>query len=117
MDDIRRWHPTPRMHQAVAHGGLVFTAGQVAQDNGGKSVTAQTTEILQRIDNLLEEAGTAKNRVLTASIYLANIGDFDEMNRVWDAWVAPDGKPARTTIEARLTEPQFTVEISVIAAI
>jgi enamine deaminase RidA (YjgF/YER057c/UK114 family) len=117
MTVIDRWQPTIRMNQAVAHAGVLYTAGQVAQDNPGASVGEQTAEILGRIDALLAAAGSDKSRILTASVYLANMGDFDAMNRAWDAWVAQDAKPARTTIEARLTEPCYSVEISVIAAV
>lgn len=117
MTDIQRLHPTQRMHQAVIHGGLVYTAGQVAQDHPGASVAVQTKDVLDRIDRLLAEAGTDKTRILTAYLYLADMADFDEMNTVWDAWVAPDGKPARTTIEAKLTEAHYTIEIGVIAAL
>jgi enamine deaminase RidA (YjgF/YER057c/UK114 family) len=117
MSDILRWQPTVRMHQAVAHNGLLFSAGQVADASRGKSVAEQTAEILDQVDRILYDAGADRSRLLSATIYLADIKDFDEMNSIWDAWIAPDGKPARTTIEARLTEPDFAVEISVIAAI
>ena len=116
MTDIQRWHPTARMNQMVAYNGLVFTAGQVAEENAGNSVTEQTTEILRNVDSLLAEAGTDKSRILSATIYLADIASFGEMNTVWDAWVAPDGKPVRATVEARLAGPQYAVEIAVIAA-
>ncbi len=117
MPEITRLHPTVRMHQVVIHNGTIYTAGQVAEANAGDSIEAQTREILERIDALLAEAGSAKNRILTAYVYLADIADFAGMNSVWDAWVAPDGKPVRTTIEARLTDPAFKVEIGVIAAV
>ena len=116
MTDIKRWHPTARMNQMVAYNGLVFTAGQVAEENAGNSVTEQTAEILRNIDSLLAEAGTDKSRILSATIYLADIASFAEMNTVWDAWVDPDGKPVRATVEARLAGPQYAVEIAVIAA-
>jgi len=116
MTDIKRWHPTARMNQMVAYNGLVFTAGQVAEENAGNSVTEQTAEILRNIDSLLAEAGTDKSRILSATIYLADIASFAEMNTVWDAWVAPDGKPVRATVEARLAGPEYAVEIAVIAA-
>lgn len=116
MTDIKRWHPTARMNQMVAYNGLVFTAGQVAEENAGKSVAEQTAEILRNIDSLLAEAGTDKSRILSTTIYLADIASFGEMNQVWDGWVAPDGKPVRATVEARLAGPQYAVEIAVIAA-
>lgn len=117
MTDIRRLHPTVRMHQAVAHNGVLYTAGQVAQNNPGAPVAVQTAEVLQRIDDLLADAGSHKGRILSANLYLADMADFDAMNSVWDAWIDPDGKPARTTVQALLTDPQFTIEIGVIAAI
>jgi len=116
MSEIKRFHPTARMHQMVAHNGLVFTAGQCAEATMGQNATEQTVEILTRIDSLLREAGTDKTRLLSATIYLADIADFDAMNKAWDAWVSPDGKPVRATVEARLTDPGFKVEIAVIAA-
>ena len=116
MTEIKRWHPTARMNQMVAYNGLVFTAGQVAEENAGKSVADQTAEILRNIDGLLAEAGSDKSRILSATIYLADIASFAEMNTVWDAWVSRDGMPARATVEARLTGPEYAVEISVIAA-
>lgn len=116
MTEIKRWRPTARMNQMVAYNGLIFTAGQVAEENAGKSVAEQTAEILRNIDSLLAEAGSDKSRILSATIYLADIAGFGEMNTVWDTWVAPDAKPARATVEARLAGPEYAVEISVIAA-
>jgi len=116
MADIQRWRPTIRMNQAVAHAGLFHTAGQVADDAANEEAEAQAAAILDKIDALLAEAGIDKSHILTACVYLADIADFDAMNRAWDAWVPQDHKPARTTIEARLTEPAFKVEISIVAA-
>jgi len=117
MTDIVRIEPGSRMSQAVVHGGLAYLAGQVALDAPGASVTEQTQAILARIDALLAAAGTSKQKLLTASIWLADISGFAEMNAVWDAWVAPGAAPARATVESKLAAPQFTVEIAVVAAI
>lgn len=105
------------MSQAVVHGGVVYLSGQVALDSGGDSVTAQTNEVLRRIDALLSEAGSSKSKLITASIWLADISTFAEMNAVWDAWVDPQNTPARATVESKLAAPKFTVEIAVIAAV
>jgi enamine deaminase RidA (YjgF/YER057c/UK114 family) len=112
---IQRIQPGKRMSQAVVHGNLVFLAGQVAVDKAGASVAEQTRNILERIDALLKEAGTDKAKLLSANIWLADIARFDEMNGVWDAWVAEGCAPARATVEAKLASPQYTVEIAVIA--
>ena len=113
---IQRIQPGKRMSQAVVHGNMVFLAGQVAVDKPGASVAEQTRNILERIDALLKEAGTDKTRLLSANIWLADIARFDEMNGVWDAWVAVGCAPPRATVEAKLASPQYTVEIAVIAA-
>jgi enamine deaminase RidA (YjgF/YER057c/UK114 family) len=112
---IRRLHVGPRMSQAVIHGGTVYLAGQVA-DDPAPSVRAQTQQILAKIDRLLGEAGSDKSRVLSATVWLADIGRFDEMNEVWDAWVAPGDPPARATVQAALARPANLVEIMVVAA-
>jgi enamine deaminase RidA (YjgF/YER057c/UK114 family) len=112
---IRRIEPGPRMCQAVAHGGTVYLAGQVGAP--GESVAAQTQAVLQQIDRLLAEAGSDKSRILTATIWLADIGDFAEMNTVWDTWVDPANPPARATGESRLAAPEYKVEIIVVAAV
>jgi enamine deaminase RidA (YjgF/YER057c/UK114 family) len=113
---IERIEPGPRMSQAVVHDGMVFLAGQVAQGKPGASVAEQTRDILARIDALLAAAGTDKTKLLTANIWLADIKTFDEMNGVWDRWVAPGAAPARATVEAKLAAPHYTVEIAVTAA-
>ena len=85
---IRRIGAGARMSQAVVHGDTVYLAGQVAAQTSGADVAEQTRQILAAIDKLLAEAGTDKTRLLSATIYLADISTFAEMNAVWDAWVA-----------------------------
>jgi enamine deaminase RidA (YjgF/YER057c/UK114 family) len=104
------------MSQAVIHGGVIYLAGQVADDAHGKSVKEQTTNILRRIDTLLAAAGSDKSKLLCATVWLTDISKFSEMNSVWDAWVSPGNTPARACVEARLAAPQYSVEIAVIAA-
>jgi enamine deaminase RidA (YjgF/YER057c/UK114 family) len=113
---IRRFDVGPRMSQCVVHGNTVYTAGQVAQGARGASVAEQTKDILATIDKLLAQAGTDKSRLLTANIWLADMATFDEMNQVWDAWVAPNNTPARATVQAQLAHPDYKVEIMVSAA-
>lgn len=114
---IKRIKSGDRMSQAVVHNGIVSTAGQVAQNAKGGSATDQTKDILNAIDSLLTEAGTDKSKLLTATIWLSNIGDFAEMNAVWDAWVSPGNAPTRACVESKLASPDFTVEIAVTAVV
>jgi enamine deaminase RidA (YjgF/YER057c/UK114 family) len=113
---IKRLHAGPRMSQAVIHNGVAYLAGQVAKDPG-KDVIDQTHQVLATIDSLLAEAGSDKSRILSATIYLADMADFPAMNAVWDAWVPPGATPARATVEAALATPQYQVEIMVTAAV
>lgn len=117
MSSITRLDPGPRMSQAVIHNGTVYLAGQVALGAEGQPVTKQTEAILGRIDALLAKAGSDKTKLLSATIWLADMSTFGEMNAVWDAWVAQGATPARATVESKLAAPQFTVEIAVIAAL
>ena len=114
---IRRIGAGARMSKAVVHGATVYLAGQVADKSKGASVAEQTQEIVGIIDELLKEAGSDKTKVLSATIYLADISTFPQMNAVWDTWVVAGHTPARATVEAKLAAPEYTVEIAVIAAI
>lgn len=112
---IQRLHSNARMSQAVVHGDTVYLAGQVAQDTTA-DVAGQTSQILARVEALLAEAGSSKAHLLSATVWLADIADYDAINPVWDAWVAPGQLPARACVEARLAGPEYRIEIGVIAA-
>ena len=111
---IKRLEPGARMSQAVIANGFVFLAGQVATDPTA-DVEGQTRQVLGEIDRLLSAAGTAKDRILTATVYLADIGTFAQMNKAWEVWVPAQAKPARATVQASLAAPEYRVEIQVTA--
>lgn len=111
---IQRLHSNPRLSGAVTSGDLVFLSGQVPAE--ATEVGGQTREVLAKIDALLAEAGSDKDHLLSATIYLKNIGeDFAAMNELWSAWLSPGQAPSRTTVQAELARPQVLVEITVIA--
>ncbi|MCY3769293.1 MAG: RidA family protein [Gammaproteobacteria bacterium] len=112
--NITRFHTGPRMSQIVVHGDTVYLAGQVAADRTA-NIAVQTEQVLEKIDHLLGEAGSSKFHMLSAQVWLANIGHFEPMNAVWDAWVPTGHAPARACIEARLASPDLLVEIGIIA--
>lgn len=112
---IQRIDAGPRMSEACIHSGLVHLAGQVPETLDA-DIQTQTEEVLAAIDALLAQAGSDKTRILRAQIFLADIADFAGMNRAWDAWVVPGQAPARATVEARLANPGWKVEIVVTAA-
>jgi enamine deaminase RidA (YjgF/YER057c/UK114 family) len=116
MSDVRRIDPGPRMSEASVHGGRVYLSGMIPEDTS-LDVTGQVKQALAEIDALLRKGGSDKSRILSAVIWLADIGDFAAMNTVWDAWVAPGQAPARATVQARLNDPKMKVEIMVVAAL
>lgn len=112
---IKRIGTGKRMSDAVVYNGMVFLSGQVGSP--GKTTKEQTIEALSSIDRLLKEAGTDKSRILSATIWLADMVDFDIMNEVWEAWVEKGATPARATSQAQLASPLYRIEIIVTAAL
>lgn len=110
---IERLHTGPRMSKIVKHNGTVYLCGQVG---AGETVADQTRDCLARIDALLAEAGSDRDHILQAIVWLSDMGDFAEMNAVWDAWVPEGHAPARACGEARLARDVLKVEIIVTAA-
>jgi enamine deaminase RidA (YjgF/YER057c/UK114 family) len=113
---IKHHKPGARMSQAVTYGGAVHIAGQVA-DNRKTGIAEQTREVLAKIDALLAEAGTSKSKLVAVNVFLPQIGDFESMNEIYDAWIDPTSPPARACVEARLADPDLRVEITAIAAV
>jgi enamine deaminase RidA (YjgF/YER057c/UK114 family) len=113
---IRRLAEEARLSGAVVHGGVVYLAGQVA-DDATLDAEGQTADILAQIDALLGAAGTSKAGLLSVTVVLADIKDAPAMNRAWDRWLDPAAKPARMTIQAPLVDLAWKVEITGIAAL
>ena len=112
---IKRLESDQRMSQAVIHNGTVYLAGQVGSP--GDDTAAQTREILATIEDLLAAAGTDKSRLLQATIWLADMADFEAMNAVWDAWIGGQNPPTRATGHVKLASPDYRVEIIAVAAL
>lgn len=103
----------PIMSRAVVRGKNVYLCGVVPDPVG--DITAQTGQVLAKIDALLADAGTDKSRLLTAQIWLANMGHFSAMNSVWNSWVDSAKPPVRACVQATLYRPEVLVEIMVTA--
>ena len=108
--------PNARMSQVVVHNGTVYLAGQVAHD-ASVGMRGQTEQILENIDTLLKKAGTSKDALLSATIWITDMAEFADMNAAWDDWVVVGRPPVRACVEARLAKPEWKVEIMVIAAL
>lgn len=116
MQVIKRVNVGQRLSDMAIYNGVAYLAGQVP-DDVTQDIAGQTAQVLSTIDKLLAEAGSHKSRILLAQIYVANMKEFDGMNKAWDAWVAEGNAPPRATIEARLANADFKVEIVVTAAV
>ena len=114
MSNIERINTNKRMSQIVKHNNLIYLSGQVGNIDT-KDLKKQTSEVLEKIENLLKDAESDKSKILSATIYLTDINFFEDMNEVWDNWLPKNCAPARATVEAKLALPELLVEICVIA--
>ena len=113
---IQRINVGKRLSEAVVHGNTVYLAGEVP-DDGTLDITGQTEQVLAKIEKLLKQVGSDKTKLLSAQIFLPDMKDFAAMNAVWEKWVVAGQTPARATIEAKLANPAYKVEIMCIAAL
>ncbi|PSU76830.1 hypothetical protein C9J21_00025 [Photobacterium phosphoreum] len=112
---IERQETKARMSRVVKHNGTIYLCGQVCAD-ATKDITEQTQTMLDKVETLLEQAGSDKQHMLSATIYIKDMSLFAEMNAVWDNWVPEGYAPARACVEASMARDILLVEISVIAA-
>lgn len=113
--NIKRFGTTRRFSDAVVHNGTAYIVEVPSNLDAG--ITAQTENLLVSIERLLLEVGSDKARILQATIYLADMQDYDAMNLVWDAWLPEGSAPVRACVEAKLANPQYRVEIVLTAAV
>lgn len=111
---ITRIDQGPRLSEAVVHGDTIYLAGQIGEPD--QDITEQTKTALAEIDLLLEKTGSDRDHLLSATIWLADMADFEAMNAVWDEWISGHPAPTRATGESRLASPDYKVEIIIIAA-
>lgn len=117
MRDIERLGAAARYSDVVIHGDTAYFSGYVPETTLDGSVSDQARDVLDQIDQSLAEFGSDRSRLIHATIWLADIGYFDDVNAVWDAWVSPGRAPARVCVESKLADPRYALEIRVIAAL
>jgi enamine deaminase RidA (YjgF/YER057c/UK114 family) len=113
---IQRIDSTPRLSDMVVCNGIAWLAGQVPDDTT-QDIEGQTRQVLAMVDTLLAKVGSDRTRILMCQIFLANLADYDGMNRVWDTWVAAGHAPARATVQAALARADWKIEVVVTAAV
>jgi enamine deaminase RidA (YjgF/YER057c/UK114 family) len=112
---ITRHEPSAILSDVVEANGFVFTAGVVA-DDPALDIKGQTQQVLKEIDRLLGLCGTDKSKIVSATIWVTDIRNREQMNEIWSAWTGGKNLPARACVEAKLADPRLLVEIAVIAA-
>jgi enamine deaminase RidA (YjgF/YER057c/UK114 family) len=113
---ITRLHPSERASKIVINNGTIYLSGQVANDVS-VGIQEQTQNCTDKIDALLAEAGSDKDHILSATVFLRDMKDFASMNEIWNAWMADCGKPARACVAAEMARREILVEICIVAAV
>jgi 2-iminobutanoate/2-iminopropanoate deaminase len=111
--------PPPMYSQAVKAAGLVFVSGTAPTDPvtgaiKGTTIQEQTRQCLTNIQAILEEAGSSLDKVVSATVVLADEDDFHGMNEEWLAWF-PANPPARQGAKLPARIPGLRVSIAAIA--
>ena len=115
MPEITRLHVGPRLSETAVHNGTVYLAGQVPDDTT-QDIRGQTGQVLGMVERLLVEAGSGKSRILMTQIFLNDIDDITVMNEIWDAWIPAGHTPPRATVQAKMANAAYKIEIVVTAA-
>lgn len=79
--------PSPIMHRVVSHGETLYFGGMVAEDRS-QGMAGQTEQILKRMEAMLLECGSARTKVLAATIFVTNLSLKKEMDEVWVGFLA-----------------------------
>ncbi|MFT4724162.1 MAG: enamine deaminase RidA (YjgF/YER057c/UK114 family) [Colwellia sp.] len=112
---IIRQETKTRMSRIVKHKGVIYLCGQVCKD-ASQGIEEQTRSMLDKVDELLEQAGSDNKHILSATIYIKDMNDFSKMNEIWDNWIPQGFAPARACVKASMARNELLIEISVIAA-
>lgn len=114
--NITRHGTTTRYSDIVVHNHTAYIVEVPA--SSGTDITTQTGEILASLDSLLTRAGSGRERILMATIYLTDMADYDGMNAAWDAWIPAGTAPSRVCVQVvALADPGWRIEIVLTAAI
>ncbi|WP_170064199.1 RidA family protein [Halomonas heilongjiangensis] len=105
-----------KVSQCVVHDGVIHIAGIMAPEPTG-DIEQQTLRVLDIVDNYLARTGSDRRHVLSIQIWLRDMEDFAEMNRVWNAWVDASQPPARACVSGLLAHADARIEVMVMAKV
>jgi 2-iminobutanoate/2-iminopropanoate deaminase len=114
--------PAPAGHysQATVHNGTVYVAGQLAIDNAGNKlagapIEVQTELVFRNIEAILHAAGSSLDRVLSVTIYVSDIENWEKINQTYMR-IFDEHKPARAVVPVPALHYGLGLEVQVIAA-
>lgn len=111
---IERFEIRARSSGIVKHNGTIYLCGQVCSDIT-QDIKGQTMTTLDKVDALLEQAGSDREHILSATIYLKTMDDFVAMNEAWESWVPEGFAPARACVQAAMAREALLFEVSIVA--
>lgn len=113
--------PNGLFSPAIAAGELVFTSGQIGADpktgqlvEGG--IDAQIEQVFRNLTAVLEAAGSNTEHILKATVFLADMADYNVMNELYRKHFKGD-PPARTTVQVARLPRDARIEIEAIAIV
>jgi len=112
--------PIGPYNQAVLSGNTLYTSGQIAINPATgelvlDTITAETTQVMENMKEVLAAAGMTFEHVLKASIFISDMYNFAEINAVYAQYFNEATAPARETVEVANLPKFVNVEISMIA--
>jgi enamine deaminase RidA (YjgF/YER057c/UK114 family) len=113
---IKRVNPAGHKSDSVIANGFVFVAGIVPSDRNA-TLSNQAEQVFSRIDRILLESGSNRSRIVSATVWLADIDDYAPFNQIWNRWIADGEQPARACIGAAIAAKGAKVEVSVTALV
>jgi len=114
---INRRENTPIMHRVVEHNGVVYLGGVIADDVNGVSMSEQTKQVCAKLDKLLAGVGSDKSKLISATLYITDMDQKQEMNGVWTSWLEAQDLPARATIGVSDLGKDVLIEVVVTAVV
>ncbi len=106
--------------EAVRVGNLLFLSGQLGRDASGRvvpgGIAAETRQTMENIQVALERHGSSLDRVVKATVFMADMSEWAEMNRVYVTYF-PHHLPARSALGANGLALGARVEIECIAVV
>lgn len=111
---VKRYDCGVRMSRVTEYNGVLYFGGHVAAS--GKTMEEQGRALLGRYEELLEEFGSSKEHIISATLFMKDISMKEKFDKVWDKWIKEGTAPSRTCVEAKLADDSLLVELTIVAS-